>query len=74
MHVRIPSGFDFESIEKLQISVDIPVGDISAQQLIPADGQIFRNSNLARSLRFLNISKTTHVAQDPRKSVCEKLE
>jgi hypothetical protein len=36
-----PSGF-----EKPQISVDIPVGDISAQQLIPAGGQIFRNSNL----------------------------
>ena len=29
---------------------------------------------LARYLRFRNISKTTHVAQDPRKSVCEKLE
>jgi hypothetical protein len=29
---------------------------------------------LARRLRFLNISKTTHVAEDPRKSVCEKLE
>jgi hypothetical protein len=29
---------------------------------------------LARYLRFLNISKTTHVAEDPRKSVCEKLE
>jgi hypothetical protein len=29
---------------------------------------------LARYSRFLNISKTTHVAEDPRKSVCEKLE
>ena len=29
---------------------------------------------LARYLRFPNISKTTHVAEDPRKSVCEKLE
>ena len=29
---------------------------------------------LARYLRFLNISKMTHVAEDPRKSVCEKLE
>jgi hypothetical protein len=29
---------------------------------------------LARCLRVLNISKTTHVAEDPRKSVCEKLE
>ena len=27
---------------------------------------------LARYLRFRNISKTTHVAEDPRKSVCEK--
>jgi hypothetical protein len=27
---------------------------------------------LARYLRFPNISKTTHVAEDPRKSVCEK--
>jgi hypothetical protein len=31
-------------------------------------------TSLARYLRFQNISKTTHVAQDPRKSACEKLE
>jgi hypothetical protein len=34
---------------KLLISVDIPVGDISVQQLIPAGGQIVRNSNLTGS-------------------------
>jgi hypothetical protein len=31
-------------------------------------------AGLSRYLRFGNISKTTHVAQDPCKSVCEKLE
>jgi hypothetical protein len=41
--------FVLPGFEKLQISVDIPVGDISAQQLISAGGQIFRNSNLTGS-------------------------
>jgi hypothetical protein len=43
---KILKTFGFE---KLQIYVDIPVGDISAQQLIQAGGQIFRNSNLTGS-------------------------
>jgi hypothetical protein len=38
-----------KTFEKLRNSFDIPVGDISAQQLIPAGGQIFRNCNLTGS-------------------------
>ena len=39
------------TFEELQISVDIPVGDISVQQLISAGGQIF-NSNLTARHRI----------------------
>ena len=36
--------------------------------------ELLQLMQLSRYFRFGNISKTTHVAQDPRKSVCEKLE
>ena len=46
-----------KTFEKLQFSVDIPVGDISVQQLILAGGQSFRNSNLAGSFPTLTSVK-----------------